>query len=137
MEIKTFKKRSIKNIGIILLILANIALIIALVSSIRNAISKIEVGKKIDVNQQQEEIPEETIIQGNEDNLLEIEDEQLEYEEQEQTKIESISLKKLIAGINNKNTSIMEIVLVILGIALFIMGIFIIRLVKRNELIKM
>ena len=129
-------KRSVKSVGILLLILANAAVVIALILSIRNAIGKIEVGKEIETQESQEEMEEGIQEDLQEDEMMqELENQEnanaIEQTDIEEDQNEGITLKQVISTLNNQNTSIIEIVLVVLGIALFIIGIVLIKFVKR------
>ena len=133
------KKLSVKSIGIILLISANIAVIIALVLSIKTAIGKIEVGKEIETEKAQEEETQEDLTkeelaflqeQKAQENVNQNEQNKQIYMDEEE-KEDSITLKQVIAGLNYQNTSIVEIILVLVGIALFILGIILIKFVKK------
>lgn len=117
-------KRSMKSIAIILLIIANIAIVIALSISIRNAINKIEVGKEIETQEAQEEFKETS----QDENLEEIQIDETQINEEQE---EKITLKQIVGQLNNENTSVVEIVLVLIGIALFVLGLILIRVAKK------
>ena len=117
-------KRSMKSIAIILLIIANVAIVIALSISIRNAINKIEVGKEIETQEVQEEFKETS----QDENLEEIQIDETQINEEQEGKI---TLKQIVGQLNNENTSVVEIVLVLIGIALFVLGLILIRVAKK------
>ena len=135
-------KKSIKKIAILFLIFANVAVLIALVISVKNAIGKIEVGKSIETEQaesgqetgesgEENQGSEPTEEQTSEETPEEMPEEQNPENEPEEQNNKENTLQQVIAQLNNKNTSIVEIVLVLVGIALFVLGVVLIRIVKR------
>lgn len=136
-------KKSIKGIAIIFLIIANIALIIALCTSVMKAVNNIEIGKEIDTSTKENETEENIGTEANNqetNNEEETNNQETNYEEdtnnqetsqEEQQNKEEGALQRVLAQMNNQNTSIVEIILVFIGIGLFIMGAILLRIAKK------
>ena len=140
------EKKSIKRIAIIILIVANIAVIIALASSILKATTKIQIGKEIDTSTEEGEVPpDEETLSGeestgdeqmppeNEPTMEEqtpLEDEPAIDQENPQEEEKEGTLTEVLGQLKNQKVSIVEIVLMFVGIGLFIMGAILLKIAK-------
>lgn len=119
------EKRSIKRMAFLIIVIANIVLLIAVITSVAKAVKNIEPGMVSQISKDEsidgEYIEEDFIING---------ESQEELEESQETGIGQ-TIKNVIKLESFNLYKLLEIGLFVMGIFLFLVGIFILRAVKR------